>query len=263
MNARPILLSLVLVAPLLAAPARAQGTEYAPGTTRYRLTSTTKGTQSSPMGSQDFQVDTRQQLTVNIARKTADTIVATIMLDSLVLKSATAAPDVSKLLGAKITNFLSPTGKLYSTQSAPSTDPLMSQVTDAVSRFLPTFRRDLKTGMAWTDTTTGKMTQQGIELDRTLIATYTVMGDTTVGGEPAFQVQRKTNVKATGSGMAQGTPVAIESATISAATFFLSKKGLYLGGSQGDDINVKVSILAQNVEINITQAAKSTVEAIR
>lgn len=264
MNARHSLLSISLLAgSLVATSADAQGTEYAAGTTRYRLTSTTKGTQASPMGSQDFQVDMREQLTVSIARRAADTVVATVTVDSLTLKSAAVPTDVSKLLGTKIVNFISPTGKLYSSQVAPSTDPMMGQVSDAISRFLPSFRRDLRTGFTWTDTTSGKMTQQGIELDRTMIANYTVLGDTTVGGEHAFQIQRKTSVKAAGSGMAQGQPVGIESATASTAKFFISPKGQYLGGGQSDDITVKVSILAQGVDINIKQTAQSTVETIR
>ena len=53
--------ALLSLAPLMAAPLRAQGVEYAPGTTRYKLSTLTKGSQASPMGNQDFQVDARQQ----------------------------------------------------------------------------------------------------------------------------------------------------------------------------------------------------------
>ena len=54
----------------------------------------------------------------------------------------------------------------------------------------------------------------------------------------------------------------MESATTSDAVFFLSPKGKYLGGHQNDDINVKVTILAQNAEINVKQQASSTIEAL-
>jgi hypothetical protein len=265
MTARSHLLSaaLLLVAPLVAAPLRAQGVEYAAGTTRYRLSTSTKGSQTSPMGNQDFQMDARQQLTVNIAKQTKDTMVATVTLDSLSVKSAQGAPDLSRLLGSKFVTYISPTGQVYSTKAAEGSDPMLAQVTESVARFLPSYRRDIRAGMTWADTTSGKVTQQGLEVDRTIISSYKVVGDTAVGGEQAFKVERASTVKAAGSGSAQGTPISLESATISNAVFFLSPKGKYLGGRQNDDINVKITILAQNAEITIKQLAESRIEAIR
>jgi hypothetical protein len=255
--------ALLSLAPLVAAPLRAQGVEYAAGTTRYRLSTLTKGSQSSPMGSQDFQIDARQQLTVNIAKQARDTMVATVTLDSLSVKSAQGAPDLSKLLGSKFVSYISPTGRVYSTKSLGGTDPMLAQVTENVARFLPTYRRDMKAGMTWADTTTGKVTQQGLEVDRTIVANYKVVGDTTVEGEQAFKIERASTVKAAGSGSAQGTPVSLESDTKSNAVFFMTPRGRYLGGRQNDDIAVKITILAQGAEITIKQLAESRIEAIK
>ena len=255
--------ALLLVAPLVAAPLRAQGLQYAAGTTRYRLSTSTKGSQTSPMGNQDFQIDARQQLTVNIAKQTKDTMVATVTLDSLSVKSAQGAPDLSRLLGSKFVSYISPTGQVYSTKAAEGSDPMLAQVTESVARFLPTYRRDMKAGMTWADTTSGKVTQQGLEVERTIIANYKVIGDTAIAGEQAFKVERASTVKAAGSGSAQGTPISLESVTTSNAVFFLSPKGQYLGGRQNDDINVKITILAQGAEITIKQLAESKIEAIR
>ena len=255
--------ALLLVVPLVAAPLRAQGVEYAAGTTKYRLSTSTKGSQTSPMGNQDFQIDARQQLTVNIAKQTKDTMVATVTLDSLSVKSAQGAPDLSRLLGTKFVSYISPTGRVYSTKAAEGSDPILAQVTESVARFLPSYRRDMKAGMTWADTVAGKVAQQGLEVERTIISTYKVIGDTTVAGERAFKVERASTVKAAGSGSAQGTPISLESATISNAVFFLSPKGQYLGGRQNDDINVKITILAQGAEITIKQLAESRIEAIK
>ncbi|HEY2065362.1 MAG TPA: hypothetical protein VGG84_05345 [Gemmatimonadaceae bacterium] len=259
--------ALVLVTPLVAAPLRAQttggGVEYSASTTRYRWYTTTKGSQTSPMGSQDFQVEARQQLTVNVAKPAKDTIVATVTLDSVSIKSAQIQQDVSGLVGSKFTAYLSPTGQFYSIQKSTSPDPLAGQVTENVARFLPSYRRNLKMGLTWADTTASKVTQQGMEVDRTIISNYRVVGDTTIAGEKTFKIERLSTVKAAGSGTAQGTPVALESATNSTAMIFLSAKGVYLGGQQNDDINVKITILAQNAEINIKQKAESKIEAIR
>jgi hypothetical protein len=256
----------VLAIPLVAATLGAQGVEYSAGTTKYRLSTSTKGSQTSPMGKQDFQIDARQQLTVNIAKQNRDTIIATVTLDSLSMKSVQGpegAPDLSRLLGSKFVSYMSPTGRVYSTKAAEGTDPMLAQVTESVARFLPSYRRDLKAGMTWSDTTAGKVTQQGLEVDRTIISNYRVVGDTAVSGEKAFKVERASTVKAAGSGSTQGTPIALESATTSNAVFFLTPKGQYLGGRQNDDIAVKITILAQGAEISIKQLAESRIEAIK
>ena len=250
--------ALLLLAPLVAAPVRAQGVEYAAGTTKYRLMTSTKGSQSSPMGNQDFQIDARQQLTVNIAKQTKDTMVATVTLDSLSVKSAQGAPDLSRLLGSKFVSYISPTGRVYSTKAAEGTDPMLAQVTESVARFLPSYRRDMKQGMTWSDTVSGKVSQQGLEVDRTIVSNYKV-----IAGEKAFKVERASTVKAAGSGSTQGTPISLESATTSNAVFFMTPKGQYLGGRQNDDIAVKITILAQNAEITIKQLAESKIEAIK
>ena len=82
--------AVLFVVPLLAAPLRAQGVEYAAGVTRYRLLTTTRGTLTSPMGNQDFQIDARQQLTVNLAKQT---------------KGRNLAQDATKLFGASSNNL--------------------------------------------------------------------------------------------------------------------------------------------------------------
>jgi hypothetical protein len=265
MSSRSTVSSVVfaLAAAAMAMPAGAQGVEYSPGTTRYRLSTTTKGSQTSPMGNQDFQIDARQQLTVNLTKPAKDTLVATVTLDSVSMKSQQGEQDLSRLIGSKFISYISPTGKVYSTKSAEGTDPILAQVTESVARFLPTYRRDLKKGLAWSDTSTGKVSQQGMDVDRTIVANYKVLGDTTISGENAYAVERVSTVKAAGSGTTQGTPVALESATNSTAVFYLTPKGVYLGGRQNDDINVKITILAQNAEISIKQTAQSTIQAIK
>jgi hypothetical protein len=256
------LAALLLAAPRLA-PLRAQGLEYAPGTHKYRLSTSTKGSQSSPMGNQDFQIDAQQQLTVNLARQAKDTMVATVTLDSISLKSPQLPQDVSKLAGAKFVSYLSPTGKFYSAKAVDVSNPMMSQLSESAARFLPFFRGDLKPGLAWSDTTTGRVTQQGMDVDRTITNSYKVLGDTTVNGEPAHKVSRVSVVKAAGSGTAQGTPVSLESATTSNALILISPKGVYLGGTQNDDVNVKLVIIAQNAEVRIKQSSQLKIDPIK
>jgi hypothetical protein len=263
MTARFAALSTLLAAiPLGAAALHAQGVEYATGTASYHVSTATKGTQTSPMGSQSFDVRVEQRVTVSIARQAKDTLVATLTIDSISLESSGPTPDVSKYQGTTFTTLLSPTGKVYSTRG-PDGDALLGQISDGLSRFLPSYRRDLRTGLTWSDSTAGKVDQQGLQVDRTIIADYTVAGDTTVAGEKAFKVLRHTTTKAAGTGAPNGSSVSLQSSTSSDARFVLTPRGVYLGSASNDDIDLKLTIVAQGAEIDVKQKAVQTVQKVR
>ena len=254
--------ALLITAPL-SAPLYAQGVEYAMGTTKYRIASTTTSSQTSPMGSATYDLALQELLTVTLQKSHKDTVTATMTLDSISLKSSGPVPDVSKLQGSRFVSAFTPTGKFYSGKSPDGVDSQLASLLDGILHFIPQFRGDLSTGMSWTDTTTGRVPQQGMEVDRTAISNYKVSGDTTIGSDKAFKIERVTLVKAAGSGTMQGTPVAMESVVNSTGTILLTSKGVYLGGNSSDDVNVKISILAQNVEVSIKQNAKTRIQAIK
>lgn len=260
---RPVT-ALLVALPVAAAPLAAQRVEYAPGTTRYLISTTTTGTQTSAMGNRSFQLGLDQRLTVSLTKPARDTMVATLTIDSLKMRTEEAnVPDVSHLAGSTFVLRLSPTGKVYDTKAPAGGDQILAQLSEGVSRFLPTFRADLHVGETWADTTTGKVTQQGLQVDRTIIASYKVTGDTAIAGEPAFKVKRLTNVKATGGGTSGGQAVTLQSTTQSDADFLIGKRGVFLGGNTKDDVNLKVTVVAQNSEILITQQARTKIEALR
>src|SRR5687768_4369625 len=89
---------LVRVLLLIAAPmsaALAQGFEYAPGTTRYRVTQTSKITQEMMGQKQEGQSLTNQVLTVTISRVARDTIAAVLVLDSITSSNTMGVPTPS------------------------------------------------------------------------------------------------------------------------------------------------------------------------
>jgi hypothetical protein len=200
---------------------------------------------------------------VSLARQAKDTMIATVTLDSITLTGAAAAADVSTLTGARFLSWVSPTGRVYSTKAPEGANPVLAQVTESIARFLPSFRATLKPGATWSDTTTGKVTQQGLQVDRTIISNFTVGRDTTIGGTAAHRIARVTTVKAAGTGSAQGTPISMESVSNSQSSIFLSTKGVYLGGTTDDDINLKIIIPAQSAEITMKQTGRTTIDAIR
>ena len=260
MTARFALLSCALLA--LAAPAVAQSVEYADGTTRYRVSTTTSGSQTTPLGSSNFELGVQQRITLNVAHQAKDTLMATVTLDSISLTGAAAVADVSALQGAKFVSLVSPTGRVYSSKAPTSTDPVTSQLAEAIARFLPAYHPNLRQGATWADTSTGKVLQQGMELDRTVVSNFTVEQDTTIGGVRAFKVARVTSVRAAGSGTPQGTKISMESSSRSNGAFFVSTKGVFLGATSVDDVNLKLKILAQGAEISLQQNAQTRIEPI-
>ena len=265
MVARYTRLSLaLLIATPLAGTLAAQTAEYSTGSTKYRVVTNAKGSQTSPAGSQNFDLALREQLTVDLMQHARDTVMATITLDSIALtSSAGPTPDVATVKGARFVTLMSPTGKVYSTKPPAGLDPMMAQITDGIGRFLPAYRANLAQGTTWSDTTKGKVTQQGMEMDRTIVSSYTVAGDTMYLGQKALKINRVTTTIASGGGNAQGTPITMETTGKGTSTYFMTPKGAFLGATSADDVNSKITVLAQNVEIGVKQSVQTTVEAIR
>jgi hypothetical protein len=258
-----LLPALLFAGSLAVTPLRAQRVEYAAGTIRYRVSTTTKGIQTSSRGDANFEANVTEQLTVNIMKHARDTVIAILTLDSITIRSAGPKPDLSKLMGARFVSLVSPTGRFYSTTGPVDIDPQLAPIADGVARFLPTFRGELAPGATWTDSLSDKDTQQGIQLDRITVSHFSVSGDTTIGGEKALTIKRVTSIRGTGKGNIQGTPVALETVNRNTGTLFLTPGGAYLGGTLDDDVNVKLTIIAQNEQINIKQSVQTKIDAIR
>jgi len=256
----PYALSLaLLVAPTLGA----QRLEYALGTTSYRLTTSTTGTQVSPMGTQQFDLSVEQRLTVTVVRRAADTLVATITIDSISLRGADPAPDVGRYRGSVFLTVLSPAGRVYASKGPEGADALLAQLTEAVARFLPTYRGILAPGAIWSDTTAGKVVSQGVEVDRTIVADYLVGADSSFAGQTARTIRRRTTMKAAGRGNANGSEVALETGSRGESMLYLSREGVYLGSTSSDDIDLTLTIIAANAGIVVRQKSTQRVEAIR
>ncbi|HJQ21494.1 MAG TPA: hypothetical protein VJ867_14185 [Gemmatimonadaceae bacterium] len=262
MRARPVLLAAFLIP----AAAVAQGFEYAPSTSQYHISSKTHGSQEAMGQKNEFDTSNEQLLTVTVARQTKDTMNVTVTIDSLnvVGPMGMTPPGLDKLKGAKIATKMAPHGVVYSAMG-PSDDsvPQGAQITDELSRFLPRIRTRLAAGATWTDTTKGKVKQQGIDLDRQTIARFTVVGDTTVGAQKAWKISRETTTNLSGSGTAQGQPMTMEGTSNGKGTLLMSQSGVFLGGQNQDDAIIKIVLAANGMEIGVTTTANTTVEKIK
>ncbi|MES2179324.1 MAG: hypothetical protein V4550_15805 [Gemmatimonadota bacterium] len=243
---------------------RAQGFEYAMGTSRYKITMNTKATQTSPFGNADFDVEMRQFVTVDLNKRTRDTVTANMVLDSIAVQMTTGVPsDMSELNGAKFTTLMSPTGRFYSSRSGTRMDPMMEQFTDGVVRLVPSVRSNLANGASWSDTTTGKVTMQGMQMDRTTVSSYKVTGDTVVAGQKAFRIRRTTTSSASGGGNMQANSLNVDLVSSGTGTFFVTARGSYLGGTSTDDVTTKVTMMPQNMQMGVKQTVQTRVEPIK
>lgn len=263
MSVRRIALLGTLVLPVAAG---AQGFEYAAGTSQYRITSKTHASQEAMGNKSDFDTSNNQLLTVTVARQSKDTLDVTITIDSLsaVGPMGMTPPGLDKLIGVKVTSKMAPQGVVYSSVGpAEDSIPLGKQVTDEMSRFLPRILRSLATGATWTDTTTGRVSQGGMDVDTRTVAKYTVAGDTSVGAQPAWKLVRESTTSLSGSGTSQGQPVTLQGTSSGKATLLMSRSGVFLGGLKEDQALIKIVLAANGMEIGVTQSASTTMEKVK
>ena len=260
---RHFIIALTLATPTAAV---AQTFEYAPSTSQYRITSATKGAQEVMGQKQDFETSSKQLLTVAIARSHKDTLAMTATLDSISVVGlmGMTPPGLEKLVGVKVTSKLSPFGLVYSAVGPKEEDvPNATQLTDEMSRILPRIRVKLASGASWTDTTTGKVKQNGIDIDRHVVSKFTVIGDTTVAGEKSWKISRDATTTMSGSGAPQGQPMTMEGTSAGKGTLLVSQKGVFVGMSNEEQVNIKIVLAANGMEVGITQTANTTVEKIK
>ena len=252
----------------LAAPSvlLAQRFEYAAGTGQYRVSSKTKGAQEAMGQKQEFESSDNQVITVNISRQARDTLAMTVVIDSInvVGPMGMTPPGLDKIPGVKIMAKLAPYGAVYSSVGpADDSIPQGSQMTDQASRFLPRIRVALAPGASWTDTTTGKIKQGGVDVDRRSIATYTVVGDTTIANDKAWKIARTSVTSLTGSGTNQGQPMTMEGTSNGKATLWVSQKGVFVGSNNEEQASVKIVLAANGMEVGVTTTANTTIQKVK
>lgn len=241
--------------------ASAQGFEYATGTGRYRITQTTKYAQEAMGQKQEFESSNNQVMTVTLSRPTRDTLAMTVVVDSISFAGSMGPPPgADKLARLKVDARLSPSGAYFASSSTRDTSvDLSAPLAEAMGRFLPRIRVRLANGASWSDTTTGRTKQGGMEVDRKTFSRYRVAGDTTIAGERSWKVLKNDSTAMSGSGMAQGASMTMEGTAIGTGMLLLSQKGTYMGG-EGDEVaTLKIVLSGNGLEVTMTQSANTKV----
>lgn len=250
---------------LVPALAGAQRFEYAPGTSQYRIVTTGTGFAEQMGQRQDVNFDTQQRLTLTLARHAKDSLDLTMTLDSLTGRAPNGMPiDPGVASGLKVTGVISPSGRVYTRQIPENpAQAALRQAAEEMARFLPFVPGTVKAGTTWTDTNATPVKQMGMEISRTVITTYKVVGDTMVDGEKSWRIERAATTTLSGSGSAMGQPLTIEGSAVGSGMIFVSPKGLYLGGELKDEVKSKVTLVAQGMDVNSSQTQVTKISRVK
>ena len=243
----------------------AQGFSYAPSTGQYRVSSKTTGVQEAMGQTQEFDSSSEQLLTLTVARAHTDTLNLTVVLDSLAVVGpmGMTPPGLDQLIGVKVVAKLSPFGAVYSAEGPPDSVPNASQLTDEMSRILPRIRKPLTLGTTWSDTTTGTVKQNGLDINRQVVSSFTVLADTTIGGERSWKIGRESSSVMSGSGAPQGQPMTLEGTATGKGSIFISRGNVFVRSESADEVDLKIVIASSGMEIGVKQSASTTVQKVR
>lgn len=257
--------SAALAALVLSLPAgalSAQAFEYVPGSAQYRLSSNTKLVQEVMGNRNEMETTADYKVTMNVARKAKDTLAVAMTLDSISLKSSGPMPSLDSLQGLKVNSYVSPTGQFYRADDI--ADPAKAQVAMEIARLLPRLRAKIAAGDTWTDTTKDSQTLMGsLTVERTVISTSKVLGDTTYAGEKAWRIQRSHSTATAGSGDMQGQALTVEGTATGEGIVYISSKGVFLGATSKDSSKQNVTLVANGMVIPVTSESTTTVERIK
>jgi hypothetical protein len=251
----------------LVAPASAQSASfsYAPGARQYRVQSSTKIAQEVNGQAIEGELNTHHVLTLDIGRKSNDTLALTYTWDSasVTTTGAIPAPDVSKVGGTKASGLASVTGKMYSFDPGKAAVEGMPNMAE-FEMFLPTVKAaDKKVGESWVDTLTVTGNRNGIDVSTTIIVTSKMAGDTTYAGENSWRIQRNLAFTVSGAGAQQNMALVIEGTGTGERTDYITSKGVYLGSALLQTSKSTVTLPANGMTIPMTTTVTSRVERVK
>jgi hypothetical protein len=256
---------LLLLAPAALLSAQGAAALYTPGAHRYGFTSVVKREQEHLGTKQSLEITTVQQVSLELARKTRDTLTLVVTLDSSSSSASNGAdlPNLNGLKGVGIQGTMSPAGKVYA--FAPKTaldDELVKQIQTGMSRMLPVFPKGVAVGTAWVDTNVTAVNNEGNDLRTTTIVTSTILGDTTYDGQAAIRVQRKFAQKMSGKGAQLGETMQFDGAGDGSGMYYVSRAGVFLGSTETTSSSMTLSLQPSGLTIPVRQTVTSTVQRL-
>jgi hypothetical protein len=247
-----VALTLALVRSIAAGPATAQTLKYAGeegDRARYRLTNTMKIHQEFQGIPTDLTVRSHSLLTLLLERSEDDTLTFGVTFDSLNVKFEGAplrAPDLSPVLGRKMTLKVSPRGQVFSFElpaDMPAA-PAGFDLKQMVSHFFPRVPGGrAKPGTTWSDTLNLPVAQQGIQSSVQVVTRYTSRGKGKGQGGKYLEVGYATLTTISGKGEQGGTPLFLDGKGTGKGTILFGDGGETFWSSKGTQtLNLVVDV---------------------
>lgn len=248
----------------IAGVVQAQTFEYAPGSATYRITQETKTVQEAMGQKQEMEGNGQQIVSVKLTRSAKDTITMSVVLDSIRATTMGMSPNLNHLLGLTVAAKVSPVGAFYSVQASDDKGGADAEpIRHAMGNILPKLRPTMPKGATWTDTTTGTMNQGGVEIERKIVSTYTMEGDTTIAGQASWKIHRADSTSMTGSGNTPNGPVTMEGTAKGSGQLFVTPTGVFLGSEGQEEANLRFVLAANGMELVFQQNATTKIETIK
>jgi hypothetical protein len=256
----PRLLLAIALAVAPVAPLRAQQ-GYAPGTSRYQVTTSGEGSRDQLGQRQSISYETRQSFTLTLAAAAGDSLALSLTIDSIAgrLSNGLLVP-AGAGAGVTIDAAISRMGTVYRSAIRPSTARSTFSVdAEELARFLPPIRAALRGGSRWSDTLVAPTSQLGMVLNRRVVTDYQVLGDTLIDGLRAWRIARSSRSNIDGDGTTMGQNIALRAAATGTGVVIVSDGGVYLGGESRDDVRSTAVIGQPGVAITETQTMRTRV----
>jgi hypothetical protein len=262
----------------VAGPVVAQGGNafsYSPGTHRYRVTTVVHSQRDQTGGRAPLQYDvtTKQVVTVTLTPKSRDVLKLAIRIDSVDVQSEFDAvkPDVSFERGVTLEGTVAPNGRIIEFGSR-AEETKGNLATSNVAALYKSFQHLLlafpttpvQVGSTWADTTHETVFHRS-SFDSVVTETATtwkVAGDTTVGGQHAWRVERNSTIGMSGDGHEAGQDIHLDGDGTIKSVSFVNPAGIYLGARSSQTVRLVSSFKETGEGAPQTQSIKSTIEPL-
>jgi hypothetical protein len=243
---------------------------YAPGTRRYRLTTVVARTQNQAGGRAPFEFTntTTMDVTLSLVARARDTLVMTLTVDTVAVKSDLDAPpaDLSGYQRATLSGLISPQGRVYAFEPPANATAPTSSLYRAFRRFLVPFPNgSVVPGTTWSDTATTAVKVGGFNTHTVAITTSKISGDTAYAGRQAWRIEQSGTIAISGeAGSGQDSTQLSGDGTIRAVDF-VAVNGVFLGNTSTQTTQLQQFKPRQpGIESTpIQQSIKSKVEELR
>ena len=250
----------------IAAPLLAQSglPGYAASNGKYRITTSAKTSQVVMGTPQDFENAANQLVSVAV-QKAGDAYALTMTLDSAAM--TTTAPgqstDPGDAIGMKLSGRMTPDGKASATEvTAKAGGTPTSPLAANMRSFLPRLKVGATKGTTWVDSVIYAGKSGNSDVTTTTVATYTLAGDTTVAGQPAWKIISTSASTVTGVGIQMGSAYTLEGNVKGQGIAVLSAGGVLLGITSNSETRINVVVAAANMTIPITTTQTARIDKL-